>query len=289
MAWYVKEEVKVAVGQIAPTWLDTQANLQKMAKVLEEVASGGGCDLMVFPELASQGYVKAPGAPDYQSFSAAYRRVATRVPGLFTDGLGELARKHGCYIISGFTEAHPTLTGNIFNSAVLVSPDGKVMGVHRKVHVPGHEKAYFHGGNTFEVYKTDLGQLGMMVCADFCAPESARTLTMKGAEIICVPYAYPANAYPNNDVFNWANATRAWENGNFMVAADRVGKEDANEFWGRSCVCDPYGRILAMAEEYAEEVITATLRRQDLFESRAKYNRFRDRRPDLYGPITERF
>lgn len=289
----VKEEVRVAIGQIKVKMLDTEANLERMAKALEEVASRGGADLVVFPELASQGYVvhgAGPrGDPKQKAFIVDYRREASPVPGRFSDGLGEIARKHNCYIISGLAEAHPTISANLYNSAVLVGPDGKVLGVHRKVHVPGAEKSYFHGGNTLEVYDTDLGKLSMMVCADFCAPEAARTLTMKGAEIICVPYAYAAGMYRDDEMFNRAQSTRAWENSNFMVNANQVGSNGEWEFWGRSCVADPFGSYIAMGEPFTEEVLMATLRRDDLLSARASYNRFRDRRPDMYGPLIDTF
>ena len=283
-----RDEIRVAIGQIASVWLDTEANLKSMGQVIGEAAGRGGVDLVVFPELASQGYARLDAAgPDYRQTALEYRKCATPVPGRFTEGLGELARNYSCYIVSGMAEAHPTLSGNLFNSAVLIDPDGRVAGIHRKVHVPGTEKNYFHGGTTLDVYETDLGPVGMMVCADFCAPEAARVLTMKGAEIICVPYAYATNMYPDDEMFNRAQSTRAWENSVFLVNANHVGTNGEWKFWGRSSVCDPFGRYAALGEPFVPDVVLATIRRDDLLMARANYNRFRDRRPDLYGPLTQ--
>jgi predicted amidohydrolase len=272
---------------MAVTWLDTEANLAKMAELIDRIASRGGADIVVFPECASAGYIKRPGAPDYEAFGVAYRRSAQKIPGPFTEGLGEIARKHGCYIVSGMTEAHPTVVGTIYNSAVLVDPDGKVRGVHRKAHPGGFENAYFYRGNTLEVYPTELGQLSMMICADYIHPETARVLTLMGAEILCVPYAYFRNIYPEMAIYQYVNATRAFENGIFVIAANRVGKEDETEFVGRSCITDPFGRFLAQSETEEEDVVLATLCREDLETARARFSRFLARRPELYGKLTE--
>ncbi len=283
----MKESVKVAAVQMAVAWLDPQANLAKMERALEQVASRGGADLVVFPELANLGYIKGREAPDFATFSVEYARKAERIPGPFTSALGDLAKRFDCHIVAGMAEAHPVVTATLYNSAVLINPEGKVVGVHRKAHIPGEEKHFFYAGNTPDVYPTDIGQVGIMICADGAYPELARVLTLKGAEILCVTYARTRDLSPDPDVTFRVISCRAFENNNFVVACNRVGQEEKNHFAGRSVICGPWGQFLALSEDDNEDVLTATLRREELEAARARYVRFRDRRPELYGQITE--
>ena len=282
-----KPEVRAAAVQMAVDWLDPKANLDRMARAFDEIASRGGADLVVFPELINQGYVKPSTDDDYKDFALAYRRCAELIPGPFTGAVGEMAKAHDCYVVAGMAEAHPAVTGSLYNSCVLIDPQGRVIDVHRKSHIPGHEKFYFYPGNTLSVTETDVGKIGMMICADYCYPELARALTLKGAEILCAPFANPTGAYPDPVIFNRMGASRAFENSNFMIACDRVGEEGEGSFMGRSCICDPFGRYLAISEGDDEEVLIATLRREEMELARASYNRFRDRRPDLYGEVAK--
>ena len=117
-----------------------------MARAFDEIASRGGADLVVFPELINQGYVKPSTDDDYNEFALAYRRCAELVPGPFTGAVGEMAKAHDCYVVAGMAEAHPAVTGSLYNSCVLIDPQGRVIDVHRKSHIPGHEKFYFYPG-----------------------------------------------------------------------------------------------------------------------------------------------
>lgn len=285
----MKDVVKVAAVQMEVKWLDVQANLAKMRASVEKVATEGGADLVVFPELASSGYIKGKENKDFLSFSKAYLATAEPIPGPFTDTLGEIAQKHGCYIVAGMVEAHPLVPATIYNSAVLVAPSGEVVGVHRKPHIPSEEKHYFYPGNTTDVYDTDIGTIGILICADNSFPEIARVLTLKGAEIICVCYARPRGTATDVNLYYSIVACRAYENNNFFIACNRVGTEEESVFEGRSCICSPRGEFLARSESESEEIITATLKADDLKTARMRYSRFRDRRPELYDIIIEPF
>ncbi|MEK7281960.1 MAG: carbon-nitrogen hydrolase family protein, partial [Chloroflexota bacterium] len=95
-----------------------------------------------------------------------YVMTAQKIPGAYTAGLGEVARKHGVYLVAGMLEAHPLVAGTLYNSAVLIAPDGKLVGVYRKCHIPSEEKHYFYAGTEVGIYQTELGVVGVMVCAD---------------------------------------------------------------------------------------------------------------------------
>ena len=95
---------------MAVDWLDPicgEANLERMSRAFDEVASMGGADLVVFPELVNQGYVKPSTDDDYKDFALAYRRCAEKIPGPFTGALGEMAKANDCYVVAGMAEAHP--------------------------------------------------------------------------------------------------------------------------------------------------------------------------------------
>ncbi|MFH1486280.1 MAG: carbon-nitrogen hydrolase family protein [Chloroflexota bacterium] len=285
----MKDVVRVAAVQMEVKWLDVPANLARMREAVARLATEGDIDLVVFPELASSGYLKGKERKDFMDFSKAYLATAQLIPGPFTDSLGKAAQKYGTYIVAGMLEAHPSVPATIYNSAVLVAPSGEVAGVHRKPHIPSEEKHYFYPGNTTEVYDTDIGGLGILICADNSFPEIARVLSLKGAEIMCVCYARPRGTAPDPNLYYSIVSCRAYENNNFFIACNRVGTEEDTVFEGRSCICGPRGEFLARSDSESEEVLTATLKADDLKTARMRYSRFRDRRPELYDAIVEPF
>jgi predicted amidohydrolase len=239
-------------------------------------------DLIVFPELANKGYIRERN----KEFGRDYFKKAEKIPGPFTEALGDAVKKYGVYIISGFCELHPEIPGSVYNSAFLLNPKGEVAGVHHKLHIPGEENHYFYPGSTVNVYKTELGNIGIVVCYDAIFPEISRVLTLKGAEIICAPFNRPKR--PSYDSLYHVAAMRAYENRIYFIACNRVGKE-VSEFLGRSAIAGPDGVILARSEGEQEEILYATLYEGKLLEERAFFPIFADRRPELYQEIVQRF
>lgn len=115
-------------------------------------------------------------------------RLAEEIPGQFTRVLGKETKRHGVFLIVGILQAHPTIPMALFNSAVLIDPEGEVRGVQQKMHLPGEEKQYFCLGNAVSVFATELGNIGILFCADGSFPEVSRILALKGAEILCGCY-----------------------------------------------------------------------------------------------------
>ena len=218
----MKETVKVAAVQMDVKSLDAEANLANIRDKMDKITAEGPVDLVVFPELADIGYVKARGHKDYLNFAKEYVRAAQSIPGPFTDVLGEMARNYGSYIVCGVSETHPTVPGTLCNSAVLFTPVGNIAGVYRKSHIPMAEKPYFYAGNSADVMSTDLGNIGIVICADNSYPELARVLSLKGAEIICVPYCRPRELAADPDAICHLTSCRALENSNFFIAAHRI-------------------------------------------------------------------
>jgi N-carbamoylputrescine amidase len=183
-----------------------------------------------------------------------------------------------------------------FNSLAMVDADGKVLGVYRKSHIPDgpgyQEKYYFRPGDTgFKVWETAHGRIGVGVCWDQWFPEAARAMALLGAEALLYPTAIGDEPQaPGADTSDrWRRAMQGHAASNVIpvAAANRIGTEDGQSFYGRSFVTDETGAIVSEVERGKEGVAVASFDRAALEQARAAWGFFRDRRPDLYGPLTE--
>ena len=159
------------------------------------------------------------------------------IPGPTTERFGELAARYGCYIVVGMPEVDPE-TDIYYNSLALVGPEG-VVGKYRKTHSFISENTWAKDGDLdLPVFRTELGNLGSLICMDASFPETARVLALRGADVICFPTNWLLEKAPAP-----AWITRAFENGVYLIAADRWGNERTVEFSGGSAVIDPDGAI----------------------------------------------
>lgn len=185
-----------------------------------------------------------------------------------------------------------------FNTVVMIDADGSLMGTYRKSHIPdgpGYtEKYYFSPGDTgFRVWQTRHGAVGVGICWDQWFPEAARVMALQGAECILYPTAIgsepPDPTWDSSD--HWRRVMQGHAGANLVpiAAANRVGKETgvANtiDFYGRSFIADNTGALVADADRHGESVLVAHFDRASLARTRASWGLFRDRRPDLYGPL----
>ncbi len=289
----MKEQVRASVVQFATEWLNLEKNIERMcAFVAAEAAEGS--ELIVFPELADIGYITpvAPGGDldcemSYQEFCERYVRAASPIPGPATDALSEMTRRHGVYVVVGLAQRDATIPGTLYNSGALIGPSG-VIGVHHKVHLPFNEKLFFYPGNTAEVWKTELGNIGIAVCYDGRFPEFPRVLAVKGAEIICNIWAISSgvsDVSPGDDTLKHRAYTRAQENGLYYINCNRAGVQGKTKFAGRSAVGAPNGNLIGCSETAEEDVVRVTLSESDLIGYRSYLNVYRDRRPDMYGVL----
>jgi omega-amidase len=282
----MKERVKVSLVQFACAHLDRETNARRMAEFVVDEGRNHGADLVVFPELASTGYVEAH--PD-AAFAKALQEQSELIPGPTTEALGEAARAGDTYVIAGVSELHPTIPHVLLNAAVLIGPAGELVGVQRKVHACLAEKNYYGEGDSIEVFDTTIGKLGINVCYDARFPEVARVQALAGAEIIASIWASPVQGtkVPTTSIQE-RTATRAMENALYFLGCNRSGDEGARHFYGRSAVASPSGELIAVSENDEEEVLRAELTADGLAAQRAYLTIFRDRRPDLYGPIVSK-
>lgn len=262
--------MRVGFYQLNPVFGEVKRNLDMVVTRLREVS----CDLMVLPELFATGY-------QFVSRDEA-EKLAEPIPdGETTRRLEELARERGMHLVAGLPERAGE---RVYNSAVLVGPDG-FTGVYRKSHLFFEETLFFDPGDRgFHVWDIGSAKVGVMVCFDWIYPESARTLTLQGAEILCHPSNLVLPHCPD------AMVTRCLENRVFSITANRIGIEarggkKALTYIGRSEVVGPTGHILHRASPDQEEVDVVEI---DPADARGKsinpYNDLiRDRRPELYG------
>ena len=183
-----------------------------------------------------------------------------------------------------------------YNSLAMIGPDGNVQGVYRKSHIPDgpgyEEKFYFRPGNTgFKVWPHPAGKLGVGVCWDQWYPETARAMMLMGAEILFYPTAIGSEPHDTSldtaRLWRRAMVGHAVSNVVPIVAANRVGVEHGQTFYGTSFIADERGDILAELGRDDEGVITATIDLDIVKRHRAAFGFFRDRRPDLYGRLVQ--
>jgi N-carbamoylputrescine amidase len=182
-----------------------------------------------------------------------------------------------------------------YNSLVMADADGALLGVYRKSHIPDgpgyEEKFYFRAGDTgFKVWPTRFGRLGVGVCWDQWFPEAARAMVLQGADILLYPTAIGSE--PENPTLDtqprWRRAMigHAVSNVTPVGAANRIGDEEGQIFYGSSFICDEGGDLLAEFGRVEEGFIAATVDLDHIAERRASWGFFRDRRPELYGALT---
>ena len=186
-----------------------------------------------------------------------------------------------------------------FNSVVVVDADGSVLGTYRKSHIPdgpGYtEKYYFNPGDTgFRVWETRYGTIGVGICWDQWFPETARCMALLGAEVLLFPTAIGSE--PPDPTWDssghWQRVMQGHAGANLMplIAANRVGHEPGRAdrsitFYGSSFIADATGAKVAEAGRDGEAVLTASFDLDQLRSMRHGWGLFRDRRPDLYGPL----
>jgi len=276
----MEEKVRIALAQVDVALAEKPVNLEKILTRLEE-ASQNGAKLVVFPECALTGY----------GFKSAEEAIplAESIPGPSTQALAEAAKRLKISCVLGLLEREGE---SLFNTAVLVGPDGLV-GRYRKTHLPwlGVDRFVKKGEGPFQVYETEAGRIGILICYDLRFPEAARILALKGAEVILLPTNWPEGAEANP---GFLSRSRACENRVYLIAVNRVGREDGIRFIGHSQAVDPSGSLLTEAGE-REGLLYVGIepglsRQKRVVNSPGEYefDIFQDRRPELYGVLTER-
>ena len=183
-----------------------------------------------------------------------------------------------------------------YNSLAMIDDAGKVMGVYRKSHIPDgpgyEEKYYFRPGNTgFKVWETRYGTIGVGICWDQWYPETARIMALMGAEMLFFPTAIGSEPYDadldTSRMWRRAMVGHAVSNVMPVIAANRIGDEDGQSFYGNSFITDEWGDLIADAGKEETGALVVTLDLDQARRHRAGMGFFRDRRPDLYDRLVQ--
>ncbi len=276
-----------------------EANWKKYEEFIAEAALRG-TDYIVFPEVSLQGYLmgaRALNTPEMTEQLRYFRRTAETIPGPTTDKLTALAVRHDMMIQAGMAEL--AMDGNIIhNSAVLIGPQG-IIGVFRKVHNP-FEWPVFSSGDHLSVFETPLGKIGIFICYDLAFPEISRAFALQGATIASLTTAWPMfgddpEVDYNGYTYDLMSRAMAFANQFWMVCANQVHRPPTagcSDYYGHSRIIAPTGKIVAEIG-HEEGLVTATVDLREgieLMRTRdwAGLNLLEDRRPELYGILTEK-
>lgn len=253
---------------------DRDENVERAARLIDEAVARDRPDLIVIPEFFNHIYV-------FQYRDYKYIDCAERDDGVALSRMCEKAKEHGIHLVATIFEEHGP--GFYFDSACVINPAGEIVGKYRKVQpaaVRSLEKIYFRYGSSFPVFKVGDWRVGINICYDTLFPESARCSALNGAELIVVPFAAPPL-----ECWREMMMTRAFENGVYFAPCNKVGLEGNWNFGGRSMIVAPNSEVLIEAGDEGDQIISAELDRDLVFETRRSRPMFRDRRPDLYAPI----
>jgi len=270
---------------------DLDQNYALIASLAEQ-ARERGVDFLALPEAAIGGYLSSLGNHgDTVKTTNRSLPPAIRIDGPEIRRVQQLA---GDLVIAiGFCELADD--GETRYNAAALLDGGTVYGVYRKVHQPLGESMSYSAGDRYDVHDTPAGRIGLQICYDKAFPEAARMMALDGAQIIASLSAWPAARTATAENlqddrwtyrFNQFDIARALDNQVFWVAANQSGTFGSLQYVGNAKVVDPGGNILATTllgsgMAVADVDVDATFRTV-----RAGMFHLRDRRPDVYGPLT---
>jgi N-carbamoylputrescine amidase len=281
----MSEKIKVAALQ---TRLDgsVQENVDRITKLVREAAAKGA-QIILPPELFEGPYFCKKEKDEFFAWAKPLEGNATIAH------FQKLAKELKAVIPVSFFEKDRQ---EYYNSIAVIDADGSLMGVYRKTHIPDgpgyEEKFYFKPGDTgFKVWKTKYGTIGIGICWDQWFPETARSMALMGADLLLYPTAIGSEPespdLDTKDPWQRAMIGHAVSNVCPVIAANRIGDEDGQIFYGHSFIANHRGDKVAELGRVEEGVIVSEFDLAEIRKNRASFGFFRDRRPGLYGAITE--
>jgi predicted amidohydrolase len=259
--------MKTALIQMDIVLGDVEANRKKALAMMEQ-GLRSGAELFVLPEMWTTGYkldqIHKLGEPE---------------DGPSVQMLRSFAQQHKVDVVGG--SMAETRGGKVYNTAYAINQNGDVIGKYSKIHLIGlmAEDKYISPGTSKSLFDLCFGKVGMIICYDLRFTELPRALALGGAQALFVPAEWPTVRGKH-----WLalNTARAIENQMFVIAVNRVGKDEGNVFFGNSLVINPWGEILAQGSEDKEEVIIADVDFASVADIRKRIPVFADRRPQYY-------
>ena len=278
----------IQMGLKAPTEQSPEAIRKAMLEAhrpLIEQAGARCVQVLCFQEVFTQPYF-------CPSQDTKWHAAAEPVPGPTTEEMQSYAREYRMVIVAPIYEAD-SVKGIYYNTAAVIDADGSYLGKYRKTHIPQvagfWEKFFFKpGASQWPVFKTRYCKLGVCICYDRHFPEGWRALALNGAEYIVNPSATVAGL--SEYLWKLEQPASAAANGCWIGAINRVGREapwNIGEFYGQSYFVNPRGQIEAIASREKDELLVHDMDMGLVQEIRDRWQFFRDRRPDVYGRLTD--
>jgi N-carbamoylputrescine amidase len=265
---------------------DIDTNIDRVEALVREAASRGA--KVILPSELFEGHYFCK--VQSEAFFARAQPVESHKAVL---AMRKLAKELGVYIPTSFYERDGQ---HYYNSLAMIDDAGEVMGVYRKSHIPDgpgySEKFYFRPGNTgFKVWPTRYGTIGIGICWDQWYPETARAMMLMGADILFFPTAIgdepEAEDLDTSRLWRRAMIGHSVSNVVPVIAANRIGVEGEMSFYGHSFITDERGDFVSEFGDGVEGVLDAVFDFEKIRKHRATFGFFRDRRPQLYGRITQ--
>ena len=278
-------QVTVAALQLAFSE-DIQENIAAVSALVRQAAARGA-KIILPPELFEGHYFCKTEEEDL----FANARPLNDHPAVLA--MQKLAAELNVYIPTSFFERDGQ---HHYNSLAMIDDAGEIMGVYRKSHIPDgpgyEEKYYFRPGNSgFKVWQTRYGTIGVGICWDQWYPETARIMALMGAELLFFPTAIGSEPYDadldTSRMWRRAMVGHAVSNVMPVIAANRIGQEDGQTFYGHSFITDEWGDFVSECGREETGALVATLDLDRARRHRAGMGFFRDRRPDLYARLAE--
>lgn len=256
---------------------DKGKNLRQACTWIEEAAERGA-KLVCFPEvmnLIGRNVGEGGGKEEIQGYTITK--------------LCEKAKECGIYIQGGSITEEVQGEKISRNTSVMISPDGEVIGIYRKLHMfditladgkPFKESDKVKGGDEIVTVPTELGTFGMSVCYDIRFPELYRIMALRGAQVIFTPASFTMPT--GKDHWEPLLRARAIENGCYVVAAGQIGTKPAYMAYGNSMVIDPWGTVIARAKDIPG-ITYAEIDLDYLEKIRSQIPSLQNRRADIYG------
>jgi len=264
-----------AAAQLGPIARD-ESRESAVARMVDLMRRGAerGVRYMVFPELALTTFFPRWYMEDWAEVDGFFE---TEMPGPATRPLFEASAQYGIGFYLGYAEKTPD--GQRYNTAILVDDKGEIVGKYRKVHLPGHaehephrpwqhlEKRYFEPGDLgFPVWRSQGGIMGMAICNDRRWPEMYRVMGLQGMQVLSLGYNTPdvnTSAWEPNHLRMFHNhlvmQAGAYQNSCYVIATAKAGIEEGVGMIGGSCIVQPSGEIVALAQTVGDELVIADL------------------------------
>ncbi len=267
--------MRIALGQHESVRGDVEANLARMERTIAEAKA----DLVVFPELFLTGY----------SARDEHKRLAEDLDGPSVGRVRDMAKASGATVVFGMPERDTVKRGVIYNSAVLVLPDGSVFAYRKWSPAnfgPFEEKVYFSHGWELPVFDTPVGRIGMFICYDSFFSEIHKAYALQGADILV---GISAGPFTSKALFEAVIPARAIESGCVAIYCNLVGTQLQFPFFGGSHIVGPRGDLVVRGPYFQDAIVVGEVDLKEVELSRPLRPTLKDTRKEAFDIIEDLF